>query len=175
MHFNVTAHPTPEWTVQQMREALPFDQIPRYLLRDRDGIFGGEFQQDVKAMGITEVLSAPRSPWQRAYVERVIGTIRREYLDHVVVFGEASLHQHMKLFLNTLAKDAPEPRPVQPPEHGSVVAMSMAAEKRSILAGKKGPAPRLRSGLDRTGKIVAGAVGYFSAGSPSEPFVLGAR
>ena len=72
-------------------------------------------------MGITEVLSAPRSPWQRAYVERVIGTIRREYLDHVVVFGEASLYQHMKLF--SLAKDAPEPRPVHPPEHGSVVAI----------------------------------------------------
>ena len=100
VHFNVTAHPTAEWTVQQMREAFPFDQIPRYLLRDRDGIFGGEFQQDVKAMGITEVLSAPRSPWQRAYVERVIGTIRREYLDHVIVLGEASLYQHMKLFLN---------------------------------------------------------------------------
>ena len=100
VHFNVTAHPTAEWAVQQMREAFPFDQIPRYLLRDRDSIFGGEFQQDVKAMGITEVLSAPCSPWQRAYVERVIGTIRREYLDRVIVFGEASLYQHVKLFLS---------------------------------------------------------------------------
>ena len=78
MHFNVTVHPTAEWTVQQMREAFHFDQIPRYLLRDRDGIFGGEFRKDVNALGITEVLSAPRSPWQRAYVERVISTIRRE-------------------------------------------------------------------------------------------------
>jgi putative transposase len=132
VHFNVTAHPTAEWTVQQMREAFPFDQIPRYLLRDRDGIFGGEFRKDVKAMGITEVLSAPRSPWQRAYVERVIGTIRREYLDHVIVFGEASLYQHMQLFLGyyhesrthlSLAKDAPEPRLVHPPELGRVVAI----------------------------------------------------
>ena len=77
VHFNVTAHPTAEWTAQQLREAFPFEQISRYLLRDRDRIFGGEFRKDVKAMGIKEVLSAPRSPWQRAYVERVIGTIRR--------------------------------------------------------------------------------------------------
>ena len=107
VHFNVTAHPTAEWAVQQMREAFPFDQIPRYLLRDRDSIFGGEFQQDVKAMGITEVLSAPCSPWQRAYVERVIGTIRREYLDHVIVFGEASLYQHVKLFLSYYHESGP--------------------------------------------------------------------
>ena len=132
VHFNVTAHPTAEWTVQQMREAFPFDQIPRYLLRDRDSVFGGEFRKDVTALGITEVLSAPRSPWQRAYVEPVIGTIRREYLDHVIVFGEASLYQHVKLFLGyyhesrthlSLAKDAPEPRLVHPPEVGRVVAI----------------------------------------------------
>ena len=73
IHFNVTAHSTAEWTVQQLREACPFEQIPRYLLRDRDGIFGNEFRQRVKAMGIEEVLSTPRSPWPRAYVERVIG------------------------------------------------------------------------------------------------------
>jgi transposase InsO family protein len=129
IHFNVTAHPTAEWTVQQLREAL---KIPRYLLRDRDGIFGGEFRKDVKAMGIKEVLSAPRSPWQRAYVERVIGTIRREYLDHVIVFGEASLYQQVKMFIEyyhesrthlSLAKDTPDPRAVHPPELGPVVAI----------------------------------------------------
>ena len=76
VHFNVTAHPTAEWTGQQLREAFPFEQVPRHLLRDRDGIFGGEFRKDVEAMGIKEVLSAPCSPWQRAYMERVIGTIR---------------------------------------------------------------------------------------------------
>ena len=65
VHFNVTTHPTAEWTVQQLREAFPFDRIPRYLLRDRDGIFGGEFGKDVEGLGIKEVLSAPRSPWQR--------------------------------------------------------------------------------------------------------------
>jgi Integrase core domain len=121
VHFNVTGHPTAEWTAQQLREAFPFEQIPRYLLRDRDRIFGGEFRKDVKAMGIKEVLSAPRSLWQHAYVERVIGTIRRECLDHVIVLNEASLYRHVKSFLAyyhhesrthlSLAKDTPEPRP----------------------------------------------------------------
>jgi transposase InsO family protein len=82
LHFNVTAHPTAEWTGQQLREAFPFDQIPSYLLRDRDAIFGDEFREQIRDMGIREVLSSPRSPWQRAYVERVIGSIRRECLDH---------------------------------------------------------------------------------------------
>ena len=132
VHFNVTAHPTAEWTGQQLREAFPFEQIPRYLLRDRDGIFGAEFRKHVEAMGIQEVLSAPRSPWQRAYVERVIGTIRRECLDHVIVLNEASLYRHVKSFLAyshnsrtnlSLATDAPEPRPVHPPALGAVVAI----------------------------------------------------
>src|SRR5258708_35710607 len=96
---DVTAQPKAEWTAQQLREAFPFEQIPRYLLRDRDRIYGGEFPEDVKALGIQEVLSAPRSPWQRAYVERVIGTIRREGLDHVIVLNEASLYPHVKSFL----------------------------------------------------------------------------
>ena len=83
-------------------------------------------------MGIQEVLSAPRSPWQRAYVERVIGTIRRECLDHVIVFNEASLHRHVASFVRyyhesrthlSLDKDAPEPRPVQPPKRGRIVAI----------------------------------------------------
>jgi hypothetical protein len=132
VYFNVTAHPTAEWTAQQPRESFPFDQIPRYLLRDRDRIFGGEFRKDVKAMGIKEVLSAPRSPWQPASIERVIGTVRRECLDHVIVFHEASLYRHVKSFVGyhhgsgthlSLAKDAPEPRPVQAPRLGRIVAI----------------------------------------------------
>jgi putative transposase len=91
VHFAVTAHPTAEWTAQQLREAFPWDTAPRYLLRDRDRIFGNEFVEQVKAMGIKQVLSAPRSPWQRAYVERVIGTIRRECLDHMIVFNQRCL------------------------------------------------------------------------------------
>jgi len=98
LHFNVTAHPTAEWTGQQLREAFPFDQLPRYLLRDRDAIFGDAFREQVRDMGICEVLSVPRSPWQRAYVERVIGSIRCEYLDHVIVFHEASLRRTLNSY-----------------------------------------------------------------------------
>ena len=75
VHFNVTTHPTAEWTAQQLREAFPWETAPRYLLRDRDQIFGQAFVDQVQAMGIQQVLAAPCSPWQRAYVERVIGTI----------------------------------------------------------------------------------------------------
>ena len=95
IHFNVTAHPTAKWTAQQLGEAFPFDRSLRHLLRDRDGIFGSEFRKAVKAMGIEEVLSVPRSPWQSPYVERVIGTIRRECLDHVLVFNEASPYHRL--------------------------------------------------------------------------------
>src|SRR6202521_3043919 len=82
------------------REAFPFDQIPRYLLRDRDKIFGDTFREQVRDMQIKEVLSAPRSPWQRAYIERVIGSIRRECLDHVIVFGEASLRRTLSCYFS---------------------------------------------------------------------------
>jgi putative transposase len=132
LHFGVTAHPTAEWTVQQLREAFPWETAPRYLLRDRDQIFGADFVQQVKAMGIKQVLSAPRSPWQRAYVERVIGTIRRECLDHVIVFSEAGLSCHLRRFADYyhrsrthlgLQKDTPEPRPVQASGAGRIVAI----------------------------------------------------
>ena len=82
LHFNVTAHPSAEWTAQQLVEAFPWDTAPRYLLRDRDSIYGEYFRERVTGMGISEVLIAPRSPWQNAYVERLIGSIRRECLDH---------------------------------------------------------------------------------------------
>jgi transposase InsO family protein len=132
VHFNVTAHPTAEWTAQQLRNAFPWDSAPRYLLRDRDRIFGDEFTKQVQSMGMEQVLGAPESPWQRAYVERVIGTIRRECLDHVIIFNEAALYQHIKLFAAyyhesrtrlSLAKDSPESRAVQPPELGRIVAI----------------------------------------------------
>jgi len=132
LHFNVTAHPTAEWTGQQLREAFPFEHLPRYLLRDRDAIFGDEFRRQVRDMGTHEVLSTPRSPWQRAYVERVIGSIRRECLDHVIVFHESSLRRTLDSYFDyyhrsrthlSLGKDSPEPRSIQPPEMGSVVAL----------------------------------------------------
>jgi transposase InsO family protein len=132
LHFGVTAHPTADWTAQQLREAFPWATAPRYLLRDRDRIFGDAFSKQVQDMAIQEVLSAPRSPWQRAYVERVIGTIRRECLDHVIVFDEASLYRYVKSFVTyyhesrthlSLGKDSPESRAVQPPELGRIVAI----------------------------------------------------
>ena len=91
IHFNVTEHPTAEWTAQQIIEAFPWDTAPKYLLRDRDSIYGDWFRRRVKSMGIEEVLTAYRSPWQNAYVERLNGSIRRECTDHVIVFGENRL------------------------------------------------------------------------------------
>src|SRR6516162_2469324 len=132
LHFSVTARPTAEWTAQQLREAFPFEQLPRYLLRDRDAIFGQDFRKQLPDMGIEEVLSTPRSPWQRAYIERVIGSIRRECLDHVIVFDVGSLRRILTSYFNyyhesrthlSLEKDSPEPRPIQPPEIGPVVVL----------------------------------------------------
>jgi len=132
VHCNVTPHPTAEWTGQQLREAFPFDQPPRFLLRDRDAIYGGDFRSEVTDMGIQEVLSTPRSPWQRAYMEHVIGSIRRECLDHVIVFDESSLRRILRSYLDyyhrsrthlSLGKDSLEPRSIQPPEVGRVVAL----------------------------------------------------
>jgi putative transposase len=128
--FGVTAHPTAEWTVQQLRNAFPWDRAPRYLRRDRDRIFGSEFVEQVKAMGIKPVLSTPRSPWQRAYGERLIGSIRRECLDHVVVFQESSLRRMLSAYGAyyhrwrthlSLDKDAPDARRVQPYTDGAVI------------------------------------------------------
>jgi putative transposase len=122
IHFNVTAHPTAEWTAQQMLEAFPYDTAPKYLLRDRDRIYGQEFCKQVEVMNIKEVLSAPRSPWQRAYVERVIGSIRRECLDHVIVVDEESLRRTLRSYFSyyhrsrlhlSLDKDSPDSRSVQ--------------------------------------------------------------
>src|SRR4051812_29949542 len=127
VHFAVTPHPTAEWTAQQLREAFPWDTAPRFLLRDRDRIFGQEFVEQVQAMGIEEILSTPRSPWQRAYVERLIGTIRRECLDHLIVLNEKCLRWHLQSFVDyyhrsrthlSLEKDTPESRPIQPRSAG---------------------------------------------------------
>src|SRR6267378_2143540 len=134
LHFNVTAHPTADWTGQQLRDAFPFAQLPRYLLRDHDAIFGGDFREHVRDMGICEVLSAPRSPWQRGYIERVIGSVRRECLDHMIVLHETSLRRTLTSYFDyyhrwrthlSLGKDAPEPRAIHPPEMGSVVALPL--------------------------------------------------
>ena len=97
VRFDVTLHPTAGWLSRQVTEAFPWDTAPRYLLRDRDASYGRYFHSRVEAMGITEVITAPRSPWQNAYVERVIGSIRRECLDHVVIFNERHLRRVLSL------------------------------------------------------------------------------
>ncbi len=93
VHFNVTAHPTAQWTAQQSVEAFPFEESPRYLLRDRDSSYGDYFRQRVYNMGMEEVVIAARSPWQNPYAERMIGTLRRELLDRVIVLNEAHLRR----------------------------------------------------------------------------------
>ena len=132
VHFNVTEHPTAQWTAQQLVEAFPFDSAPRYLLRDRDSIYGGRFRNRVKSLGIDEVLTAPRSPWQNPYVERIIGSIRRECLNHVIILNERHLRRQLKSYSTyyhearthlSLDKQSPVPRSIEPPEQGKVVAI----------------------------------------------------
>src|SRR4029077_20092139 len=89
--INVTAHPTADWIARQITEAFPWDQAPRYLISDRDGSYGALVTRRLQAMGIRDRPIAPRSPWQNDHVERLIGSIRRERLDHIVIFGEAHL------------------------------------------------------------------------------------
>src|SRR6266481_5940251 len=98
--INVTRHPTAEWIAQQLTEAFPWNESPRYLIRDRDGIYGAAVTRRLRAMGIRDKPIAPGSPWQNAYAERLIGTIRRECVDHVVAFGEQHLRQVLKSYAN---------------------------------------------------------------------------
>ena len=100
LHVNVTGHPTAAWTAQQIRHAFPWDTAPRFLLRDRDGTYGDECRACLDAMGIDEVLTAPRSPWQNPYVERLIGSMRRECVDHVVVLNERSLQRILRSYID---------------------------------------------------------------------------
>jgi transposase InsO family protein len=129
IHFNVTESPTAAWTGQQIVEAFPWDTAPGYLLRDRDGKFGEEFIRRVESMGIEHVLISARSPWHNPYVERLIGSIRRECLDHTIIFNEKHLRRVLKEYFCHyhecrthlgLEKDCPQPRPVEPPELGPI-------------------------------------------------------
>jgi transposase InsO family protein len=130
-HVAVTAHPTAAWTAQQLRQAFPWDEAPRYLIHDRDHAFDG-LERTAKAMGIEDVLTAPRAPWQNAFVERFIGSARRECFDHVIVLNEAGVRKLMTLYCSyhersrthlSLDKDTPIPRPVTPPGDGAIVAI----------------------------------------------------
>ena len=125
-------HPTAEWTAAQIVQAFPWHKAPRFLLRDRDSIYGVAFRALVKSLDISEVLTAFRSPWQSPYVERLIGSIRRECLDHVVILNEISLRRHLVSYLDyyhgtrshlSLRKDSPDGRAAHPPEMGKIFAL----------------------------------------------------
>jgi putative transposase len=126
----VTEHPTAAWTAQQIVNTFPEDSAPSYLLRDRDTVYSHPFRQRVKGLRIREVLTAPHSPWQSPFVERLIGSARRECLDHVLVLNERHLRRILTRYFAyyhrarthlALEKDAPDQRPIEPPELGLVV------------------------------------------------------
>jgi transposase InsO family protein len=132
LHFKVTAHPTAAWTAQQIREAFPGDGTEsQFGLRDRDGAYGAEFRGVVRAIGTREILTAPQSPWQNPYAERLIGSIRRERFDHLIILNESYLRRILKEYILSynesrphlsLAGDAPDRRDVEPARRGPVVA-----------------------------------------------------
>jgi putative transposase len=132
IQFNVTAHPTAEWTAQQIVEALPFDEVPSFLIRDRDSFYCAVFRNRVNHMEIEKVVCAPRSPWQNPYCERLVGSIRRECLDHIIVLNKRHLrrilHSYFEYYLNarthlSLERNSPIERDVDPPYVGRVVAI----------------------------------------------------
>jgi transposase InsO family protein len=134
LHFNVTEGPSAQWTAQQLVNAFPHDSAPKYVIRDRDKIYGADFVRRVRAMRVEQVLTAPRSPWQNPYCERVIGTLRRECIDHVIVVGEHHLRRILRKYLEyyhgsrthlALDKDAPEPREPESIDGGKVIALPM--------------------------------------------------
>jgi putative transposase len=128
----VTEHPTAAWTAQQMVNAFPEETAPAYLLRDRDTVYTQTFRQRLKGMRIREVLTAPHSPWQNPFAERLIGSIRRECLDHVLILGDRHLRRILTRYFAyyhrarthlSLDKDAPDPRPIQRPGVGPIMAI----------------------------------------------------
>ena len=143
VHINVTDAPTAQWTAQQLVEAFPWQTAPRYLLRDRYAVYGVAFSSRVKTMGIGEVKTAPRSPWQNPYVERLIGTLRRECLDHVVVLNETHLRRLLRDYLLyyhgarthlSLEKDALDPRRVERLDEGRIVETPSSAASIIVTA-----------------------------------------
>ena len=134
IHVNVTDRPTAEWTALQILQAFPFDTSPRFLIRDRDGIYGDEVVRTLENLGIEEKVISARSPWQNGYCERVVGTLKRECLNHVIIMNQDHLRRILKSYLEYyhesrthlgLDKDAPDGRQVEPPDHGPVMRRPM--------------------------------------------------
>jgi len=129
LHFNATEHPTAVWTARQLLETCGLDESPQYLIRDRDAIYGEAVRRQARSLGIQEVPTSPQSPWQNPYAERVIGSIRRECLDHVIILGSVHLRRILSSYAAyynrkrthlSIAKDAREGRVVQSPGEGVV-------------------------------------------------------
>ena len=130
VHFNVTEHPPAQWTGRQIVEAFPFDTVPEYLLRDGDGIYGDRVRRRLTSLGIDEIVTAPASPWQIAYVDHLIGSLRRELLDHVIILNERYLRGVLSSYLDyyhpgrthrSLDQDAPDGRRVRLAQLGQIV------------------------------------------------------
>jgi len=159
VHFEVTPNPTQGWLSGQMTEAFPWDTAPRYLLRDRDKSYGPAFRHRVRAMGITEVITAPRSPWQNPYVERLVGSIRRECLDHVIILSE----RHLRRVLSSYFQYS-----------GSRVNLAICAHSAACLrnssVGCIGDLPRSCNTTMRTlGKFHAANVSGANSGTTLDP------
>ena len=136
LHFNITDSPSAAWTAQQLAEAFPYAIPPRYLLRDRDGIYGLEFVRRTLALGLEQKLIVPSSSWQNPFVERLVGSIRRECLDHVIVLHEQHLrrrltdyfvYHHQHRTHRSLDEDAPQSRAIETPEQGKIIALPMVS------------------------------------------------
>ncbi len=132
VHCGVTANPTAAWVAQQITEAFPWDSAPRYVIRDRDSVYGALVRARIEAMGIEEVVTATRSPWEYPFVERMIGSIRRECLDHLIVIDEQHLRRILASYFDyyhrsrthlSLGKDSPVHRPVENAKAGEVIAL----------------------------------------------------
>ena len=132
VHFNATYNPTAQWTAQQLTEAFPYEETPKYMIRDRDAIYSEFFRKRVKKMGIKEVVIAPSSPWQNPYCERIIGSIRRECLDHMIILNENHLHRLLGSYFQyyhysrthlSLDRNSPIPRDIEPPAKGKIISL----------------------------------------------------
>src|SRR5262249_4386814 len=160
VHFNVTEHPTATWTAQQLVDAFPDESAPAYLHRDRDQVYGRQFWDRVKGMEIEQLLTAPQSPWQNPFAGRLIGSIRRECLNHVLVFGERPprfilpryfAHYDRARTHLALDKDAPDLRPIELPAAGRIVELpEVGGLHHATFAKRPSPASSVLRTTERT-------------------------
>jgi transposase InsO family protein len=144
LSINVTSSPSAAWAANQIVQTFPWETAPRYLLRDRDGIYGKQFRRRVQNLDTEEVVVARRSPWQSPYVERVIGALRRELVDHAIVMNKRHLRRLLRRYVSeyyhpcrthlSLGKDTPEPRAVEPPERGEVLELPVLGGLHHLYA-----------------------------------------